>query len=94
MAFTTESVLHINTGHIYWSEHHQQHAEEIFVNTSSISPNDTKPIIYIGKIWDGDDSNNHQGLINMIIVGFTLQVWDTPKNRDIQQTRSTLLNSK
>lgn len=50
----------------------------------------TKPTIYIGKIWDGDDSNNRQGLKNMIMKGFTLEVWNTPKNHDIQQTKKYL----
>ena len=117
MAFRNEgTLLRINTGHIYWSEPRQQHAEKIFVNTTSISASDIrsiwiknspcadcssllidhfsmtdmKPTIYIGKIWDGDDSDNRQGLRNMIMKGFTLEVWDTPKNRDIQQTREYL----
>ena len=50
----------------------------------------TKPTIYIGKIWDGGDSDNRQGLKNMIMKGFTLDVWGTPKNHDIQQTREYL----
>ena len=117
MAFTTEgTLLHINTGHIYWSERRQQHAEKIFVRTTSIpasnirsiwiknspcadcssllinhfSMTDMKPTIYIGKIWDGDDSNNRQGLRNMIIEGFVLKVWDTPRNKNIEHTQDYL----
>ena len=50
----------------------------------------TKPTIYIGKIWEGDNRYNCQGLRNMIMELFTLQVWDTPRNRDIQQTKKYL----
>ena len=117
MAFTEDvALLRINTGHIYWSERHQQHAEGVFVNSTSISASDIssiwiknspyadcssllidhfsmtdmKPTIYIGKIWDGDDSDNRQGLRNLIIEGFVLKVWDTPRNKNIEQTRDYL----
>ena len=50
----------------------------------------TKPTIYIGKIWEGDNEDNRQGLENLRMEGFTLQVWDTPRNCDIQQTREYL----
>ena len=54
------------------------------------SMTDSKPTIYIGKIWEGDNEDNRQGLENLRMEGFTLQVWDTPRNRDIQQTRNYL----
>ena len=54
------------------------------------SMTDSKPTIYIGKIWEGDNEDNRQGLENLRMEGFTLQVWDTPRNRDIQQTREYL----
>ena len=50
----------------------------------------TKPTTYIGKIWEGDNRYNRQGLRNMRLEGFTLRVWDTPRNRHIQQTRQYL----
>ena len=117
MAFSTEgTLLRINTGHIYWSKRNQQHAEKVFVNTTSISASDVssiwiknspcadcsrrlidhfsmtdiKPTIYIGKIWEGNNRYNCQGLRNMIMEGFTLQVWNTPRNCDNQQTREYL----
>ena len=117
MAFTTDgTLLHVNTGHIYWSERHQQHAEKIFVHTTSVSASDihsiwiknspcadcsrllidhfsmtdSKPTIYIGKIWDGDDGDNRQGLRNLIIEGFMLKVWDTPRNKNIEHTKDYL----
>ena len=114
MAFTTEgTLLHINTGHIYWSEPYE-HAEKVFIRQTSasnihsiwiknspcadcssclihhFSMRRTKPTIYIGKIWEGDNGNNRQGLRNLRMKGFTLQVWDTPRNRNIQQTRNYL----
>ena len=46
IVFTTDvALLRINTGHIYWNEQHQQHAEGVFVRTTSVSASD------IHSIW-------------------------------------------
>ena len=51
-----------------------------------------KPTLYIGKIWQGDETANREGLDEMKANGFRLEVWESKYNKDADSTRRYLDN--
>ena len=51
-----------------------------------------KPTLYIGKIWEGDETANREGLKQMKAIGFRLKVWESKYNKDADSTRRYLEN--
>lgn len=51
-----------------------------------------KPTLYIGKIWEGDETANREGLKQMKAKGFRLKVWKSEYNKDADSTRRYLDN--
>ena len=51
-----------------------------------------KPTLYIGKIWQGDETANREGLDKMKANGFRLEVWESEYNKDADSTRRYLEN--
>lgn len=51
-----------------------------------------KPTLYIGKIWEGNETANREGLKQMKANGFNLQVWESKYNKDADSTRKYIEN--
>ena len=51
-----------------------------------------KTTLYIGKIWEGDETANREGLDKMKANGFHLRVWESKYNKDADSTRRYLEN--
>ena len=51
-----------------------------------------KPTLYIGKIWEGNETANREGLKQMKANGFRLQVWKSKYNKDADSTRKYIEN--